>query len=61
MTKVKRTCFIGIRLIDGVIAPSSALREFCANALPINDCELVGAFEFESVECGDGDPPFNGR
>jgi hypothetical protein len=52
---------IGIKLIDGVICPSAIkCREFC-RTLPINDCELVGAFEFESAECGDGDPPFDGR
>lgn len=54
-----RTCLIGIKLIDGVIWPSWC-REFCS-ALLIKDCELLGAFEFESAECGDGEPPFNGR
>lgn len=28
--------------------------------LPINDCELDGAFEFESAECGDGESPLSG-
>lgn len=52
---------IGIRLIDGVICPSAIkCREFC-RTLPINDWELDGAFEFESAEWGDGDPPFDGR
>lgn len=58
--KTKRTCLIGIRLIDGVIWPSwsKLCRELC-KALLINDWELVGALE--SAECGDGEPPFNGR
>lgn len=57
----KLTCLIGMRLIDGVIGPSIWFRLFCASALPIIDWELVGALELESVECGDGDPPFSGR
>lgn len=52
------TCFIGIRLIDGVICPSIIkLRELC-DAMRL--CELDGVFELESAECGDGEPPFNG-
>lgn len=45
--------------MDGVICPSTIkCREFC-KTLPIIDCELLGAFEFESAECGDdGEPPF---
>lgn len=57
----QHTCLIGMRLIDGVIWPSWwRLREFCS-AFPMIDCELLGIFEFESAECGDGEPPFNGR
>lgn len=55
------TCFIGIKLIEGVIWPSFIIcRGFCSTLL-ISDCELVGAFELESAECGDGEPPFKGR
>lgn len=48
-----RTCLIGIRLMDGVICPStSRWRELCIT-LPMSDCELVGAFELESADCGE--------
>lgn len=37
----------------------SWLRAPCST-LPINDCELDGAFEFESAECGEGESPLGG-
>lgn len=47
--------------MDGVICPSrSKCLEFC-NTVPINDCELDGAFELMLAECGDGEPLLFGR
>lgn len=62
--KVKQqTCLIGIKLIDGVIEFSkSKCLELLTTDVGISECELVGAFEFESAECGeDGECPFGGQ
>lgn len=49
---------MGIKLIDGVIDVSNnKCLELCINA-GMRECELEGAFEFESAECGEeGEPP----
>lgn len=62
-SKFKQTCLIGIKLIDGVIEFSnSKCLELFTTDVGISECELVGALEFESAECGeDGEFPFGGQ